>query len=73
MMMTLFDDEQILKAYINDIKEETAKEIAEKTTREIAEQLIKKRKMSLEEIADCVPELSLEDLKRLEAQIQQLT
>ena len=62
MMMTLFDDEQILKAYINDIKEEAA----EKT----AERLIKKGKMSLEEIADCVPELSLEELKLLESKIR---
>ena len=63
-MMTLFDDEQILKAYVNDIKKETTKKIA----RETAERLIKKGKMSLEEIADCVPQLSLEELKQLESQ-----
>ncbi len=67
-MMTLFDDEQILKAYVNDIKKETTKKIA----RETAERLIKKGKMSLEEIADCVPQLSLEELKQLESQKKQL-
>ena len=63
MMMTLFDDEQILKAYVKETVEETAR----KNAKETAERLIKKGKMSLEEIADCVPELSLEELKQLEA------
>ena len=69
MMMTLFDDEQILKAYVKETVEETAR----KNAKETAERLIKKGKMSLEEIADCVPELSLEELKQLEAQEKQLT
>ncbi len=68
MMMTLFDDEQILKAYVNDIKKETVEETAWKNAKETAERLIKKGKMSLEEIADCIPELSLEELKQLESQ-----
>ena len=68
MMMTLFDDEQILKAYVNDIKKETVEETAWKNAKETAERLIKKGKMSLEEIADCVPQLSLEELKQLESQ-----
>lgn len=59
--MTLCDDEQVLKAYIKDVKENTAKETAER--------LIKKGKMSLEEIADCVPALSLDKLKELQAKI----
>ncbi len=33
--------------------------------------MIKKGKMSLEEIADCVPLLSLEELKELEPEIMQ--
>lgn len=69
MMMTLFDDEQILKAYVKETVEETAR----KNAKETAERLIKKGKMSLEEIADCVPELSLEELKQLESQEKQLT
>ncbi|MDE7417964.1 MAG: hypothetical protein K2N44_16955 [Lachnospiraceae bacterium] len=64
IMMTLFDDNQILKAYTKDIEEQAA--------RQTAERLIKKGKMSLEEIAECVPTLSLEELKELEAQIMQL-
>ena len=34
--------------------------------------MIKKGKMSLEEIADCVPTLSFDELKKLEAEIMQL-
>ena len=64
MMMTLFDDEQILKAYVKDIEESTARETAIK--------LIKKGKMSLEEIAECVPSLSIEELKELEIEIMKL-
>lgn len=66
--MTLFDDEQILKAYAKDIEDNTAKE----TARETAERMIKKGKMSLEEIADYVPSLSFEQLKMLETEILQI-
>lgn len=64
IMMTLFDDEQILKAY--------AKDIENNVERETAVRMIKKGKMSLEEIAECVPSLSLEELKKLESEIMQL-
>ena len=64
MMMTLFDDEQILKAY--------AKDIEENTERKTAMKMIKKGKMSLEEIAECVPSLSMEELKELEVEVLQL-
>ncbi len=40
--------------------------------RETAERMIKKGKMSLEEIADYIPSLSLEELKELEAEVMQL-
>lgn len=64
IMMTLFDDEQILKAYAKDIEDNTAKETAER--------MIKKGKMTLEEIADYVPSLSYDELKKLEAEIMQM-
>ena len=64
MMMTLFDDEQILRAYTKDIKNDVA--------RETAIQMIRKGKLSLDEIAEYLPSLSLEELKELEAEIFQL-
>ena len=63
-MMTLFDDEQVLEAYAEDIKNGEA--------RETAERLIRKGKMSLEDIADCVPSLPLEELKKMEIEIMDL-
>lgn len=67
IMMTLFDDEQILKAYAKDIEDTTEKE----TERKTAERMIKKGKMSLEDIADCVPALTFEELKEIEAKVMQ--
>lgn len=64
MMMTLFDDEQILKAYTNDIKNDTERNSAIK--------MIAMGKLSLEEIAECVPSLSMEELQELKAEISKL-
>lgn len=64
IMMTLFDDEQILEAYTEDIKNSEA--------RKTAERMIRKGKMSLEEIADCVPSLSIDELKNMKTEIMQL-
>ncbi|MCM1431796.1 MAG: hypothetical protein NC180_09670 [Muribaculaceae bacterium] len=64
IMMTLFDDEQILKAYTKDIEDNIE--------RETAERMIRKGKMTLDEIADYVPDLSLDEIKRIEAEVMQL-
>lgn len=76
IMMTLFDDEQILKAYVKDIKDNTARETARETERETArktaERLVKMGKLSLDEILLCVPELSMEELKEIEKETLQL-
>ena len=66
--MTLFDDEQILKAYTKDIENSKERE----TERKAAKRMIKKGKMSLEEILEYVPSMSLDELRELEAQITQL-
>ncbi len=63
IMMSLFDEEQILKSFIRSERHDEA--------RETAERMIKKGKMSLEEIADYIPSLSLEELKELEAEVMQ--
>ena len=64
IMMSLFDSEQIMKSFIRSERHDEA--------RETAERLIKKGKMSLEDIADCVPSLSLDELKEIEAEVMQL-
>ena len=67
-MMSLFDDEQIMKTYWKDMENT----LAHKKDREMAEKLIKKGKMSLADIADCVPSLSLDELKGIEAELMQM-
>jgi len=68
IMMSLFDDEQIMRTYLKD----AANTAAYEADRATAERMIKKGKMSLEDIADCVPTLSLEELKKIEAEVMQL-
>ncbi len=58
IMMSLFDEEQIMKSFIKSERHDEA--------RETAERMIKMGKLSLEEIALCVPSLSFDELKELE-------
>ena len=51
------------------IMEDMRNEAALNNARETAERLIKKGKMTIEEIADCVPLLSLEELKKLKRKL----
>jgi len=67
-MMTLFDDEYVLEAYVKEREDNASLREAKKT----AERMLKKGKMTLEEIADYVPSLSFDELKKLEAEIMQM-
>ena len=49
-----------------------ARDIERETERKTAERMIKMGKMTLEEIAQCVPLISLDELKEIEAEIIQL-
>ena len=64
IMMSLFDEEQIMKSFIRSERHDEA--------RETAKRMIKKGKLSLDEIADYVPALSYDELKELEAKIMQM-
>ncbi len=72
IMMSLFDHEQIMKTYWKDVENTLTDKIAHDKDRETAERMIKKGKMSLEDIADCVPTLSYDELKKIEAEVMQL-
>ena len=48
------------------------KEVELKSARETAKRMIQKGKMTLEDIADCVPILSFDELKEIEAEVLQL-
>lgn len=58
IMMTLFDEERIMRNHIKSEKKETAIEAAEK--------MLKMGKLSVEEIASCFAELSVEDIQEIE-------
>ena len=64
IMMSLFDEEQIMKMYAKDIEKEVAIQTAER--------MIRMGKLSLEEVADCVPSLTLDELKEIESEVMQL-
>ena len=59
------------KVFNEQIKKHGMTKQAE-TERKTAEQMIRKGKMTLEEIADCVSSLSFDELKELEAEVMQL-
>jgi hypothetical protein len=69
-MMSLFDEEEILKSYIESERYDAAKEQAEKTASEMARKLIRKNKMSREDIAD-ITGLTIDKIQQLEAEIMQ--
>ena len=68
IMMSLFDDEQIMRTYLRD----AANTAAYEADRATAERMIKDGEMSLEKIARYVPSLSMDELRKLEAEVMQL-
>ena len=81
-MSTLFDEERILQIHIeNRVKEaeeraarkaakKAAKEATEHTV-EAAEKMLKTGKLTIEEIADCLTGLSVEDVERIKEKLEQ--
>ena len=63
IMMSLFDEEQIIKSFIKSERHDEA--------RETAERMIKMGKLSLDEISLYVPSLSFDELRELEAEVLQ--
>ncbi len=57
---------------LEDMRNEAAQKAALDSARETAERMIKKGKMTLEEIAEYVPALSFDDLKKLETEVMQM-
>ena len=69
IMMTLFDDDYILETYIKDRVKKHVKEAEKNAEKETAIRMIRMGKLSLQEIALCVPSLSLDELKEIEAEL----
>ncbi len=64
IMMSLFDEEQIIKSFLKSERHDA--------DRKTAERMIKDGEMSLEKIAHYIPSLSMEELKEIEAEVTQL-
>ena len=64
IMMSLFDDEQIMKSFIKSERYEE--------TKENARRLLKLGKIKIDDVSDCFPNLLDSDIKELEAEIMQL-
>ncbi len=64
IMMSLFDDEQIMRTY--------AKDMARETTKRNAITMLKKGRISVEEIPTFFPELTSDDVEEIEKEIMQL-
>ncbi|MCI8898241.1 MAG: hypothetical protein HFI61_10605, partial [Lachnospiraceae bacterium] len=64
IMMSLFDDEQIMRTYEKDIKRETLMEKAIL--------MLKKGKINIDEVSEYFPELLESDIKEIESEVMQL-
>jgi polyhydroxyalkanoate synthesis regulator phasin len=75
-MMDLFDEEQIMKIYAKDLQKQAAEEATKKATKETAKKtarkMIAKGKMSLEEVGEYVPDLTMDELREIEAEVMEL-
>ncbi len=65
IMMSLFDDEQIMRTY--------AKDMARETTKRNAITILKKGRISVEEIPSFFPELTSDDIEEIEKEVMQLS
>lgn len=65
IMMSLFDEEQIMRSFIKSERYEE--------TKGNARRLLKLGKIKIDELSDCFPDLLDSDIKELEAEIMQLT
>ncbi len=83
-MMRLFDEEEILKSYIRSERYEAAQEAAQEATRRATQEttqrvakktaitMIKKGRLSVDEIPTFFPELTPDDIEDIKKEVVQL-
>ena len=71
IMAALFSQEDVLEAYAEEMRSETRRETERETEKKTAARMIKYSEMPLEKIALCVPSLSLDDIKKIAAEVTQ--
>lgn len=62
-MMTLFDEERIMRTYVASERRDAVRDAVEK--------MLKAGKMSAEEIAEYFSELSVDDIRKIEKELLQ--
>ena len=72
IMMSLFDEEEVIRSYIKSERYEAAQEAEQKTTKDNARRLLKLGKIKVNEILECFPDLSENDVRELETEVMQL-
>ena len=73
LLRLLQTSEDLIEEAVEEAVVEAMEEATMKNARKTATQMIKKGKLTLEEIAEYVPDLSMEELQQLETEIMQLT
>ena len=83
-MMRLFDEEEILKSYIRSERYEAAQEAAQEATRRATQEttqrvakktaitMIKKGRLSVDEIPTFFPELTPDDIEDIKKEVQSI-
>lgn len=72
IMMSLFDEEEVIRSYIKSERYEAAQEAAQSKVKEKAKLMLKMGKISPDEMSVFFPELSDEEIKEIEAEVLQL-
>ena len=72
IMMSLFDEEEVIRSYIKSERYEAAQEAAQSKVKEKAKLMLKMGKISSDEMSVFFPELSDEEIKEIEAEVLQL-
>ena len=64
-MMTLFDEEQVMRAYVESEKQEAAKQVAKRTI----QKMLENGKIKVDEIGNYFPYLSDEEIMEIKKEM----
>ena len=71
IMLAMYDEKEILREYIESERYEAAQEAKRENAKEKAIQMVKAGKLSVAEIMQFFPELTLDDVKELQEELLQ--
>lgn len=71
IMLAMYDEKEILLEYIESERYDAAKEAKRENAKETVIQMLRKGKLSVEEIVQYVPSLSIEDVEKIQQELLQ--